>query len=254
MHPQQAITHEGTGSKPDAGDLNRRSRFARVSLWVVVVSDAVAIISAFPYADYLRSLPSEEPVEELELVASGLVYALAGLAQVGAYVFAGVFFLRWFHLAHRNLGQISAQPAVYSSKWCYWGFFIPFLSLIRPQQVMREVWDGTSKLWNEHPDRVHGLDPPKDIVNLWWGFCLAIGFVGARVFSASFRATTAAETLNATWFYQFSDWLDIVAALVAVQLVRRITILQQPFLGSLRHPCFDQVNQLVSASEADPDR
>ena len=108
---------------------------------------------------------------------------------------------------------------------------MPVLNLVRPQQVMREIWWITSDTWDSNRSRVVGLTRPADRVNLWWGLFLATSLLGNAMARASLRASTAQETLWAIWATAFADAFDIVAVLVAVALVRGVTELQRPLLG-----------------------
>ena len=209
----------------------RRSRAARVGLWGVALTDAAAIPAALAYAQYLTSLDPNAVVEELDLAASELVYSLVALAQLAALIIAGVFFIRWFHLAYLNLESFSDQPLTYSSSWTIWGFFVPVLNLFRPYQLMREIWTRTSARWQEDTYRVGGLPRPTDHVNLWWGLFLATSFLGNAVGRATWRATSVQEILGATWATLFADLFDIAAVVAALALVRSVTELQRPILG-----------------------
>lgn len=215
----------------EARQLIRRAAAARASLWGVALADAAALPTGLLYARYLQSLDPQAVVEELDLVGLEFAYAIVGLAQFATMIVSAVLFIRWFHLAHLNLGSFSAEPAAHDSRWAIWGFFVPILNLFRPQQLMREIWTLTSRRWQEHPARVVGLSQPSDHVNLWWGFFLATSFMGNAVGRATWRATTAQETLWATWASLVADSFDIAAVLVALALVRAVTELQRPLLG-----------------------
>jgi hypothetical protein len=64
---------------------------------------------------------------------------IAGLQAV-AYIVASILFLIWFHRAYKNLRPLGAVNLTYSPGWAVGGFFVPFLNLVRPFQVMREIW------------------------------------------------------------------------------------------------------------------
>lgn len=215
----------------EARQIGRRSVAARAGLWCVGLTDAIAIPAGFLYASYLESLDPDAVVEELELGGPELAYALVGVVQLIALTLAAVFFIRWFYLAHRNLGDLSGEPPSHASGWAIWGFFVPILNLIRPQQLMREIWTTTSGIWEREASRVVGLARPSDLVNLWWAFFLATSFFGNAVGRASWRATTTQEMLWATWATLFADAFDIAAVLVTLALVRNVTALQRPLLG-----------------------
>lgn len=213
-----------------AQHLVRRSRGAEASLWVVALTDAAAIPAGLAYASYLGSLNPTADVEQLELVTPELIYSVVGLGQLVAMVVAAVLFIRWFYLAYSNLADLSDQSATHAPKWTAWGFFVPILNLVRPQQLMRELWSTSCDRWQQEPSRVVGLTLPTDHVNLWWGLFLATSFIGNVIGRAFWDATTAQDTLRAAWATSFADAFDIGAAVVAVFLVRSVTQLQRPLL------------------------
>jgi hypothetical protein len=219
---------------PEARELTRRSNAARASLIAVGLTDAAAIPAGLAYASYLESLDPAAVVADLELVSSELAYALLGLAQVAAMIVAAILFMRWFHFAHRNLQNFCERPAAYDSRWAIWGFFVPILNLIRPHALMREIWTLTSSRWQADPSRVAGLTRPSDRVNLWWGFFVATTVLGNAAGRADWRATTAQESLWATWGLIFANAFDIAAVLAAMALVRSVSELQRPFMSHVQ--------------------
>jgi len=213
-------------------DVIPRSRVAIGSLWAVLLLDAAAVCSGFPYLDYLRSLPPETVVAELDLVPSEAAYVIIGLIQFVAIVVAAVSFIRWFQAAYVSVGTLTGRATKHDPGWTLWGFLVPFLNLFRPQQIMREIWDDTYVQWVEEPSRVAGLHCPADRVNLWWGLFLVSSVLSSAAGRFSWRAVTAADEATATLWYLISDSLDVVAAIVAVLLVRSVTALQRPFLDN----------------------
>jgi hypothetical protein len=99
---------------------------------------------------------------------------------------------------------------------------------------MREIWDSTTWKWDEEPSRVLGLSRPADRIGLWWGFFITTNIISNVVGRLSWGATTAQEELHATWGLLLSDSFDLMAAAVAIVLVRNVTQLQRPFLGDAR--------------------
>ena len=106
-------------------------------------------------------------------------------------------------------------------------FFVPFLNLVRPYQVMNEVWMGTARLfggdeaksWNGRSSAPH--------VGLWWALFLATSFLGRASGRLMPSADELGEWLTAGQVTLAADLMDIPAALVALLLVRRLTDLQE---------------------------
>jgi hypothetical protein len=149
--------------------LLRRSRAATESLWVIVWIDLAGVGIESWYSQYLRSVPPTAIVEELELVASQAAQGVVGILQFIALVTAAICFIQWFRQAYLNVAIVTGRANTHNPKWATWGFFVPVLNLFRPQQLMRENWDGTFARWVEEPSRTVKASPPRDLVNLWWG-------------------------------------------------------------------------------------
>jgi hypothetical protein len=210
--------------------LLRRSGSAKLGLWIVQASDAAAIVTGLFYGFYLQTLAPDANVTELDLVPSEIAYTVSGLAQLVAFVVCAVLFIRWFRVVYENTATISGAETAHKPSWTLWGFVVPFLNLIRPQQLMREAWTACENAWAHDPSHAIGLLRPTDPVNLWWGFFLATNIVSNAAGRLAWDATSAADTLNATWILMVADVLDLAAAFVAIKLVNEMTLAQKPLL------------------------
>jgi hypothetical protein len=197
----------------------------------VAACDVAAVVSGAFYARHLASLPPRTIIDELELAPAELAYVVVGVAQLAALLVAAVFFIRWLRRAYGNLEALAEAPLRFDPRWAIWGWFVPFLNLVRPQQVVREVWDVCEAAWQRMPDRVVGLARPPDHVNLWWGLFLATSALANGVGRLSMHAEDARENLYAAFATMGSDAFDVIAALVAVRLVLAVRDLQRPLLG-----------------------
>jgi len=84
------------------------------------------------------------------------------------FITAAVLFLRWFYRAYRNL-KTKAVRLKYSEQAAVWSWFMPFFNLLRPYQIMQELFYRTYKLL----DRAHiayGKKLPPSYLKLWWFF------------------------------------------------------------------------------------
>lgn len=91
--------------------------------------------------------------------------SLHGLLSPLLSLVAGVAFLNWLHLSHRNLVSLAATSIRFSPGWAVGYYFIPLLNFFRPYQVMREVWAGSD------PGQIDGSPvkrSPARMVGNWW--------------------------------------------------------------------------------------
>jgi Domain of unknown function (DUF4328) len=99
----------------------------------------------------------------------------------------------WIHRAYSNLYLFGAQGLRYSPGWAVGGWFVPFLNLVRPVQVMQEIWRASSPA--VRPDeraawQAEGLSPR---VAFWWAAYLFSGFFGAFAVVSQNRAVEARD-------------------------------------------------------------
>jgi hypothetical protein len=111
-----------------------------------------------------------------------------------------------------------------------WSFLVPFLSLVRPYQIMRETRDRTYREWVDQPERTTGLTLPSDVVGLWWGWFVTAGAAGYVASRIGWRSVTAQEEVASMIVTLGSDLVDLAASIIALRLVRHLTALQAPLL------------------------
>ncbi len=173
--------------------------------------------------------------------ASDARQAMIGILQTVALIGSGVFFLLWFRIAHRNLSALGEQELKYSPGWAVGGFFVPFLNLVRPMQVMREVWHGSNPDPDEPasplewPQHRNALGTP-DHVRLWWGSYVVMTILGQIALRmASSLAREPAPTVEAlqaiTLTELFEDGVTVASGIITLLLVKRITDWQETKLA-----------------------
>ena len=171
------------------------------------------------------AVSGEAPLEAFQAVNA--LSASVALVRVIVWIATGSVFLVWFYRSHRNLTPLRASPIKYGSGWAIGGFFVPFLNVVRPMQVMREVWHGSNPATFD-PDRRSGPsfgpnDSTPALVGWWWGLFLLSGLVGNVAIRVGFGGDGGIDRLRRLAYLRaFSDALDIPAAVIVIFLVRRI--------------------------------
>jgi Domain of unknown function (DUF4328) len=168
-----------------------------LALWAVVDLVAIALFAAAG-----GSLTSDEQ----DLV--DILTALVGVFYLINLVVNAVAFLMWIHRAYRNLPSIGYQHARYSPRWAVGGWFVPFLNLVRPYQIVREIWQASlpGVAWQ--------------LIQLWWGLWLAGNVVGNLAGRSNFgHGIDQAVDLVA-------NLLFVAGAILGILIVRRVTAAQ----------------------------
>lgn len=195
-------------------------------LGLCILVDAAALIVEINTYSVLGDLERGIDLGVDEIAAAENRSAAAGLAQIAAYFAAAIAFIVWFRRAYRNTAGLGATGMRYKPGWSIGAWFVPILNLFRPKQISNDIWRASDPELPRHAsgwqgNEVHGL------IHWWWAMWIIAGVIGnisARVY---FNAETLSEQLNASAVAAFADVVFIVAAVLAILIVRAITIRQE---------------------------
>jgi hypothetical protein len=139
-----------------------------------------------------------------------------GAIQFFALVATAIFFIRWFKRAYENI-QLAGRGGRFSPRWAIWGWFVPILFLWRPKQIANDLW---------HANSPSLTTPVSPLLNLWWAAYLVSNYAGQIAGRLAFGSETVEELRRTSVTYIFADSIDVIAALLAVWVVRAITARQ----------------------------
>ena len=120
------------------------------------------------------------------------------------------------------------------------GFFVPFLNLVRPYQVMREVWCSSylpSLESGATPEGQSPQPPTLTLVGWWWGLFLlsgALGRISARIALAG--DPTLQQLKIGSVASLISDLIDIPTAWLAIRIIGQINRWQNERASRLAAP------------------
>ncbi|MER5637871.1 DUF4328 domain-containing protein [Kitasatospora sp. NPDC002227] len=148
---------------------------------------------------------------------------LASVVSLVALIASGVTFITWFHRARVNAEAFDYGRQQRGRGWAIGGWFVPFMALWVPRQIAGDIW------WSSGRPDGNGVPQPASpaLLNFWWAAFMGgniLGQVGARLGGKatdmeSFRTGAALEAAG--------DALMIVAAVLAVLVVRKVTAMQE---------------------------
>lgn len=161
--------------------------------------------------------------EEGPMSAWYLIYGLLTIVKVPVTIATVVVFLIWLNLSHKNL--LALRPAFlrFSSGWAVGWWFIPFANLVKPFQVVREVWcESDPEIPQDQMFLTESLHSAPTFMALWWGFWLAANIVTNGVDKLFDLDRTDNVSVVGLGFVVASA-LTIIAAVLAIKVVRDIT-------------------------------
>jgi hypothetical protein len=210
------------------------ARWTRALLLTVLVLSIFSVFSALDERDELdrRSREGGHGVLYVAPVGSGSPLGPIVPIRFLAIMATGVTFLTWLYRVHKNLPALGGRELKYTPGWAIGWFFVPLLNLIRPLQVMREVWHGSDPAGLERdlapdgPSTRNQLGTPAR-VGSWWALFLISVLLGRALDRIGSRGSWRLGELIVLHNLQVLEGLiTILAALVAILLVGQVTTWQ----------------------------
>lgn len=202
-----------------------RALFAQALL---LANAAVAAVSLLVNAYAATSSASSVTVGDEEINAAELMLGFVALAQLFVYLATIVLFIVWLHRAYKNVPAFGVQTE-HSPGWAAGSWFIPFLNLVRPYQIVKETWvksDPGVDLSAGYADAGAGARAAT-LVGVWWAFWLLSNVVGNVHGRLVGDAQTPDQVSSAAALGIASDALTVVAAGLAFLVVRTIDRMQE---------------------------
>ncbi|MEP6848173.1 MAG: DUF4328 domain-containing protein [Acidobacteriota bacterium] len=139
------------------------------------------------------------------------------------FLASGILFLVWLNRANKNLASLQPLHVEFSSGWAVGWWFVPFAALIKPFQVVREVW------WESDPDRsgeqtflTSNLHSAPAYMGFWWAAWITTNIldnIAFRVFDAENLSVVKVTGL----LFAAAGITSFVAGALAIFLVLDIT-------------------------------
>jgi len=213
-----------------------------VARWLVIllvagaVIDGVAILSTVSQVDLLERAQRGETMADGAASANDLRQQFIGAVQFIVCVATVVLFLRWISRAYRNLGALSSRKLSFTPGWAIGAWFVPFLNLVRPFQIVRETWWISSAPSDAERSAPAFSPSAPAVIKWWWAVYLVSGFLGQEVLRTSLSAKSVPDLLSSSYLSIAADSIGIPSALLAIQVVRLISTRQNTAAqGASRH-------------------
>ncbi|QEU92282.1 DUF4328 domain-containing protein [Streptomyces kanamyceticus] len=195
-------------------------------LGVVIAVDLYALWAATAMRGVMNDLISGEYGEDIELDAehADTLYASAGGLQLVALLATCVVFLVWFHRVRVNAEVFDPHVHSKSRGWTVGSWFVPVVNLWFPRRIAIDIWDASG-------DRSKSLEAPGEretpwLINAWWALWL-VSITAGRLAGQRYSDAEEPEKINsALTGMMVSDALDVVAAVLAILFVHRLTRMQ----------------------------
>lgn len=195
-----------------------RAKFAIGLIWVVLILDIVSLISGYLQYDLLQTFASGGEISNETIEANDSREQIIGIFYLIAYIISAVTFILWFRRAYFNLHQ-KINHLSHGEGWAAGSWFVPFISLYRPYQIMKELYQETADLLKRNNIRVNS-NFTTSLLGWWWGLWLLSNAIGQFVFRYSNNAVTIDELTTSTIASMIGNLVSIPLALITVKVIQ----------------------------------
>ncbi|MGD9589074.1 MAG: DUF4328 domain-containing protein [Pyrinomonadaceae bacterium] len=173
-----------------------------------------------------------------QLFSVGLVViGLVAIFEIPIRLGLIVFLLIWMYKAYRNLTPLRAYHQEFSPGWAVGWWFVPFLNLVRPYQVVREIYSESDPEFEESYGFLSGSShSAPSFVLLWW-LAFVFGGIALRVSEIMFGSGKVDEITAAYYPFAVGTVLWTISAGLGAYTVYSIVNRQDArFLRILNSP------------------
>ena len=196
----------------------QRAQTAILLVYIVMSLEIVSLISGYFQHNLLKSLSAGEYVSDAAASANDLRESMVGFISIIALVISGVTFIQWFRRAYFNLHQ-KLDYLANSEGWAAGAWFVPFVNLYKPFQIMRELYLET-KEYLSNRGVVFQEAFTTNTLGVWWALWIMSSLVSQVVFRLSMDAETVEEFITSTKVSMLGNVLGIPLALITVKVIK----------------------------------
>ena len=196
----------------------KRAQNAIILIWIVLGLEVVSLISAYFQYELLQKIANGETVSEAAAFANDTREQILSILYLIAYIASAITFILWFRRAYFNLHQ-KINYLAYSEGWAVGSWFVPFINLYRPYQIMKEMFTETKELITNKKENVF-LSSSINLLGWWWALWIINGIIGQVTFRYSLHANELSEFITSTVMSMAGNILGIPLAIVTIKLIK----------------------------------
>jgi Domain of unknown function (DUF4328)/Protein of unknown function (DUF2510) len=218
----------GGAAGPAYRSLGTLAKTLFVLLVVGFVLGVIVVLSGWVELDLLgRIVADPGSVSTAEAEASDQRQALIALVDLLLWLGTAVVFIVWFRRAYRNLPALGVEAPRFSSGWAVGAWFVPFLNLVRPKQIMDDIWQASDPALPARQSGA-GIRPPVPfLLTAWWTMFIVTNLLAWYAFTLARDATSPEQLRTASAATFASDILYLPLTALAYQVIARVTRRQE---------------------------
>ena len=235
----EAMRGAGIRTSFESGQTRAFAAAGCLTLYILVnLVGAGLEVSRVAFSSAATGRPRVTPAE---VPAIDVLTLLVRLSLTVIVLVTAIFFLAWIYRAYKNLKALGATDLKFSPGWAIGGFFIPILNIVRPFQIVAEIWKASGVKRTSSVGTGWSDEGTPAFIAAWWGSWLISGFLQSFGVLMVLGAGKADQLSVASRVTLVSDVISITCAALAITVVLKINARQEA------------ANRLYSSIEVQPD-
>lgn len=196
----------------------QRAKIAMMLVWTVLTIEIISILSDYLQYDLLQTVANGGQISSETAIDNDLRQKIIAIIYLVTYIISGITFIRWFRRAYFNL-HLKAETLSFTEGWAAGSWFVPFISLYRPKQIMKELYVETQNLLTTKQEN-STVNLNTQFIGWWWALWLIASFLGQFVFRYSLKAESLEALTTATIASIIASIIGIPLALITVKIIK----------------------------------
>lgn len=206
---------------------NNKSRAGIVILvsWITIIIMAFSILSNIIEFELINRVSEEDiysfdEIENTETRKEVIEYFVLffDLCLI-------VFFIRWFYNAYYIVHNIENLWLKYKPKMAIWAFLIPFINLVRPYKIAKEIVYSNITLINKK-NISESIENKNYLILFWWIVSISSNIISYLFDKWYYRIYDFYEYITFSRYYIVTQLLDIISIVSMILFVRYVSNLE----------------------------
>ena len=221
-----------------------RAKYAIVFIALVFILDLFSLL--FDYLEYLLLTSDFNADSAIEAENSDLRQFILGITHIIIYITSAVFFVMWFRRAYYNL-HTKIDPLYHSEGWAAGSWFVPFINLYRPYQIMKELYTETVDFLEKKGKMINDKYF-SFYIGSWWVLWIVSSVLGRIYFRKVTNAETIQELLESNKLSMINTAISIPLALITIKVIYDYSNLEKE-LYYFKNEEIKEENELITVSD-----
>lgn len=215
-----------------------------IVICIIIIITFLLMLSDFAIMSLAKAYFKGETISIEDVRAIEFRQRLLNLFYSLSSIISGILFIVWFAKSYKNLLPRIENP-LFSVGWAIGVWFIPFMNLIRPYNMMHEMFsEAKSFIQTRKASIVNDLKFP--LLIWWWVFYLGRNVLQLIHGYMEKSADTMVEIRNLSIYHIITCAVGIAAAVITIQMITQYLKLEDQ-LNEIPEDSAEDIPQVVAS-------